>query len=62
MRSEAIAAAKSAANAFLLSIDVLEKAQPKLYMAHYAGRCKESANVRRKSMDLTRALSEMRKP
>jgi hypothetical protein len=59
MTNEKIETAKQEALRFLKRVEELEKEwQPSTYYTA----CKESGAVKRASMDLTRALAELRKP
>jgi hypothetical protein len=62
MRKENITAAKAEAKRFLARLAVLEGAQGKEGKWHSWEAPKERGALRRASMDLTRALAEMRKP
>lgn len=66
MKRYTIDAAKDAAERFIAAVDAMNEREAKddyfrRYMTTGTG-FKETAAVRRASLDLTRALSEMRKP
>jgi len=62
MRKENITTAKAEAKRFLARLADLERAQGKEGKWHSWEAPKERGALRRASMDLTRALAEMRKP
>ena len=64
MREESIAIAATAAQRFLNAADALRQAEAKDAVEHngYVNCPRERGALRRASMDLTRALAEMRRP
>lgn len=65
MQNSKIQEAKKLAKQFLQVVDVMEKEEERLnepYENTFYRSPKHRGSVRRKSMDLTRALAEMRKP
>lgn len=61
MRDDAIRAAKGEAKRFLKAVEAFEAAE-RNKQEDWHSSPKESGAMRRASMDLTRALAEMRKP
>ncbi len=62
MRDEKVMAAKKAAKEFLRRLNVIEEAIAKGTAASLSDQPRETGALRRQSMELTRALADMRRP